>query len=66
MTRIKLAHWYGDRAPGDELDVDAATLKEMRRDGRVAEVVAATQEQPAGTQPSEEPPKQVPTGRKRP
>jgi hypothetical protein len=37
MPRIKLANWYGDRAPGDELDVDAVTLKALRRDGLVAE-----------------------------
>lgn len=38
MPRIKLASWYGDKAPGDEIDVDDATLKALRRDGRVAEV----------------------------
>lgn len=39
MPRIKLASWYGDKAPGDEMDVDDVTLKALRRDGRVAEVV---------------------------
>lgn len=39
MPRIRLSNWYGDKAPGDEIDVDDATLKGLRRDGRVAEVV---------------------------
>ncbi|MFM9703592.1 hypothetical protein [Streptomyces galilaeus] len=39
MPRIKLASWYGDKAPGEEMDVDDATLKALRRDGRVAEVI---------------------------
>jgi hypothetical protein len=39
MPRIKLANWYGDRAPGDEMDVDEVMLKRLRRDGLVAEVV---------------------------
>ncbi|MFG3660239.1 hypothetical protein [Streptomyces sp. NPDC047706] len=38
MPRIKLATWYGDKAPGEELDVDDVTLKALRRDGLVAEV----------------------------
>lgn len=39
MPRVKLATWYGDKAPGDEIDVDAVTLKALRRDGLVAEVL---------------------------
>jgi hypothetical protein len=39
MPRIKLANWYGDRAPGDEIDVDEVALKALRRDGLVAEVL---------------------------
>ncbi|MFD5566651.1 hypothetical protein [Streptomyces cadmiisoli] len=39
MPRIKLATWYGDKAPGDELDVDDIRLKALLRDGLVAEVV---------------------------
>lgn len=39
MPRIKLASWYGDKTPGEEMDVDDVTLKALRRDGRVAEVV---------------------------
>lgn len=39
MPRIKLASWYGDKAPGEEMDVDDVTLKALRRDGRVAEVI---------------------------
>ncbi|MEU9333126.1 hypothetical protein AB0D49_08170 [Streptomyces sp. NPDC048290] len=42
MPRIKLATWYGDKAPGEELDVDGAALKAMRRDGLVAEVLGST------------------------
>lgn len=37
--RIKLASWYGDRAPGEEIDVDETTAKALRRDGLVAEAV---------------------------
>lgn len=40
--RIKLASWYGDKAPGEEIDVDDVTLKALRRDGLVAEVVEVT------------------------
>lgn len=39
MARIKLASWYGDKAPGEEMDVDDVMLKALRRDGLVAEVV---------------------------
>jgi hypothetical protein len=39
MPRIKLSSWYGDHAPGDEIDVDEAQLKALTRDGRVAEAV---------------------------
>ena len=39
MPRIKLASWYGDKAPGEEMDVDDVRLKALRRDGLVAEVV---------------------------
>lgn len=37
MPRITLAHWYGDKAPGETLDVDEVTAKAMRRDGLVAQ-----------------------------
>ena len=37
MPRITLASWYGDKAPGEEIDVDVVTLKALRRDGLVAE-----------------------------
>jgi hypothetical protein len=39
MPRIKLANWHGDRAPGEEIEVDAANLKGLQRDGMVAEVL---------------------------
>lgn len=45
MPRIKLASWYGDHAPGEEIDVDETTAKAMSRDGRVSEVL----EEPAPT-----------------
>jgi hypothetical protein len=38
MPRITLANWYRGKAPGDTVDVDAATPKSLRRDGRVASV----------------------------
>ncbi|PWG13892.1 hypothetical protein DF268_08450 [Streptomyces sp. V2] len=41
MIKVKLANWYGDKAPGEELDVDEATLKALHRDGRIASVIAA-------------------------
>jgi hypothetical protein len=51
MPRIKLANWYGDKAPGEELDVDDVMLKALRRDGMVAEVVEEQPAQVAGQQP---------------
>lgn len=60
MPRIKLANWYGDKAPGEELDVDAVTLKALRRDGLVAEVVEAPQETPAPEPEPEPTPAEVP------
>ncbi|MFG3585135.1 hypothetical protein [Streptomyces sp. NPDC047990] len=67
--RIKLASWYGDKAPGEEIDVDEVTLKALSRDGLVAEVVA----EPATPEPTpareaavgEEPAVQPETGRKK-
>ncbi|WP_322500792.1 hypothetical protein TR631_12340 [Streptomyces rochei] len=52
MPRIKLAHWYGDKAPGDEIDVDDVQLKALRRDGMVAEVVGESGDalQPGSTE----------------
>jgi hypothetical protein len=61
--RIKLASWYGDHAPGDEIDVDDVALKALRRDGLVAEVVETPQEKPAAQPAAEEPAPE--TGRKR-
>jgi hypothetical protein len=74
MPRIKLANWYGEKAPGEELDVDEVRLKALRRDGMVAEVVdapavesadevgAQAQAEPA---PVQEPAAQPEAGRKR-
>jgi hypothetical protein len=63
--RIKLASWYGDHAPGEEIDVDDVALKALRRDGLVAEVVETTQEQPPAEPAVDEPASQPETGRKR-
>ncbi|MET8978565.1 hypothetical protein ABZX85_23395 [Streptomyces sp. NPDC004539] len=52
--RIRLAAWYGDRAPGEVLDVDEATVKALTRDGLVAGVLA---DQPAA--PPAEPERQA-------
>ncbi|MFA0844347.1 hypothetical protein [Streptomyces rochei] len=61
MPRIKLAHWYGDKAPGDEIDVDDVTAKALRRDGLVAApVVEAPQEEQAPTPVVEEPAQPAP------
>ncbi|MFD7996835.1 hypothetical protein [Streptomyces mexicanus] len=54
--RIKLAHWYGDKAPGDTIDVDEATAKALRRDGLVAEPDKETaKEHDAPSKTAEEP-----------
>ncbi|MGW5509881.1 hypothetical protein ACWEV9_19215 [Streptomyces albogriseolus] len=47
MTTIVLAHWYDGRPPGSELDVGEEQLRQMRRDGRVASVVAQPPAEPA-------------------
>ncbi|MDH3037925.1 MULTISPECIES: hypothetical protein [Streptomyces] len=73
--RIKLASWYGDHKPGDEIDVDDVLLKALRKDGRVAALVEAPAEEPpapqqeAPVQPApvveQTPEPAVETGRKR-
>ncbi|MET7429638.1 hypothetical protein ABZT16_11650 [Streptomyces flaveolus] len=70
MPRVKLANWYGDHKPGDEIDVDDVMLKALHRDGLIAKVVEAPAEQPEQTPaPQQEGPAQpqpaVETGRKR-
>jgi hypothetical protein len=58
MPRIKLANWYGDKAPGEELDIDDVQLKALRRDGMVAEIVTTPAAESAvdpGAQPQPEP-----------
>lgn len=52
MPRIRLAFWHGSHQPGDELDVTDDELRELRRDGRVAEVLGAPA-QPAPKAPPE-------------
>lgn len=49
MPRIKLAHWHGGHAPGEELNVTDDDLRALERDGRVAEVVKT---EPAQTAPA--------------
>lgn len=53
MPRIKLAFWHGDHKPGDELDVSDDELAGLRRDGRVAEVLAPEPPAPADDKPAE-------------
>jgi hypothetical protein len=39
MPRIRLAYWYKDHAPGDEVEVHDDEFRDLSRDGRVAEVL---------------------------
>lgn len=56
MPQIKLANWYGDKAPGETIDVDEVTAKALRRDGLVAQPERETpQEQQAPAPVAEEP-----------
>lgn len=41
MPRIRLAYWHGSHKPGDEVDVSDDELRDLTRDGRVAEVLQA-------------------------
>lgn len=73
MPRIRLAAWYAGAAPGSELDVDDATLKDLTRDGLVAALVEppVTADEPAAQAVEEPPtaaeasPDEAPAGRKR-
>lgn len=58
MPRIKLANWYGDKAPGEELDVDEVTAKALRRDGLVAEPARETPQEEQAPAPTAEDPAQ--------
>lgn len=56
MPEITLAHWYGDKAPGETIDVDEVTAKALRRDGLVAQPERETpQEEQAPAPVAEEP-----------
>jgi hypothetical protein len=56
MPEVTLAHWYGDKAPGETIDVDDVQLKALRRDGLVAEPKHETlQEDQAPAPVAEEP-----------
>ncbi|MEU9245875.1 hypothetical protein [Streptomyces sp. NPDC048385] len=68
MPRVKLAHWHGGNPPGAEIDVSDQELTALRRDGRVAEVLAPAAEQPdqaAEPEPSPEASPDVPGPRSR-
>lgn len=39
MPRIRLAYWHAGMQPGDETDVTVDELRDLQRDGRVAEVL---------------------------
>ncbi|MEU0670362.1 hypothetical protein ABZ508_33335 [Streptomyces lavendulocolor] len=39
MPRIRLAYWYKDHLPGDEVEVEDEEFRNLSRDGRVAEVL---------------------------
>ncbi len=53
MTRVKLAHWHSGNPPGAEIDVSDQELADLRRDGRVAEVLAAPVE-PNSAEPQDQ------------
>ncbi|WP_217545569.1 hypothetical protein [Streptomyces sp. GbtcB6] len=68
MPRVKLAHWHGGNPPGAEISVSDQELAALRRDGRVAEVLAPTSEQQgpaAEPEPSPEAAPDVPAPRAR-
>ncbi|MFJ3794935.1 hypothetical protein ACIPSJ_01465 [Streptomyces sp. NPDC090088] len=79
MPRVKLAHWHSGNPPGAEIDVTDQQLADLRRDGRVAEVLAtatepssaeqqdqATQpEPPSEAEPASEAPEAAPAPRPR-
>lgn len=56
MPRVILAHWHAGRAPGDELDVTDEELADLRRDGRIADVLdgRGAQPEPSSTAASED------------
>jgi hypothetical protein len=39
MPRIRLAYWYKNHLPGDEVEVEDEEFRNLSRDGRVAEVL---------------------------
>ncbi|WP_328439378.1 hypothetical protein OHA71_23860 [Streptomyces sp. NBC_00444] len=74
MPRVILAHWHDGRAPGDELIVTDEELADLRRDGRIADVLdgPGAQPEPSSTAVPEdqaaaepEPEEPAPAGRKR-
>ncbi|KOG33287.1 hypothetical protein [Streptomyces resistomycificus] len=58
MPQITLAHWYGDKAPGETIDVDEVTAKALRRDGLVAQPERETLQEEQAPAPVAENPAQ--------
>lgn len=58
MPQITLAHWYGDKAPGETIDVDEVTAKALRRDGLVAQPERETPQEEQAPAPVAENPAQ--------
>ncbi|MFF0277448.1 hypothetical protein [Streptomyces sp. NPDC004330] len=54
MPRIRLAHWYGQLAPGTETEVTEEELAALQRDGRVAAVLPAATSTGAPAAPAAE------------
>ena len=65
MPRIRLAYWHGRHKPGDEVDVSDDELRDLTRDGRVAEVLQAPAQAPVHEEPAVEPEAPAAEGRSR-
>lgn len=64
MARIRLATWHGAHAPGSVVEVPDDQVPGLRRDGRVAEVVA-DEPPPAPVPPEAESPTEPAPRRRR-
>ena len=56
MPRVILAHWHAGRAPGAELDVTDEELADLRRDGRISDVLdgPGAQPEPSTAEPEDQ------------
>lgn len=54
MVKVKLAFWYKDKKPGDVVEVSEDEAAQLKRDGRVAEVLGDDEVKPAKGVPSPE------------